>query len=630
MCGIAGIWHWPEKMPEASQEELLTMQRHLTHRGPDDQGIYRDGSLGLTHTRLAILDLTAAGHQPFVSSDGRHVLVFNGEIYNFRELREEYLRDVQFVSQSDTEVLLHMLLKMREGALPLLQGMFAFAWWDREKQELFLAVDRFGKKPLYFIKTDTLFAFASEPKALFKQASVAPELDQSIVAPYFLHEYVPPPRSGFRNIHRLEMGQYLLVTRRELAKREWWRPKFTPKKKITEKEALAKLDTLLGQAVARRMVADVPVGIFLSGGLDSTTIAWYMKRIKETDIHSCSVGFEEPSFNESAHATLAANQIGTHHHELVFKASRFRPAVQELLSVIDVPLADASLMPTYELSKLARGYMTVVLDGDGGDEIFGGYGTFLAADVSAYLDVIPSDIWRIIAKASRYLPTSYKYFSWDFKLKMFLRGMAYPLPYRNQVWLGSFHNEEMRELLETPYQPNVSDVFQTVDAAYEQCRDLTLFDQISYLTIRHYLQGDLLPKIDRATMAVSLEARTPFLDTDLVEFVMQLPVALKKNKRLLRQLMRGRIPDSIIDRPKQGFGIPLGLWLQDPLYEWAARVLHPTRISRVGVVRSEYVQKLLAEHKAKKANHRKKLWTIITFQLWYERWILQLPVEEIV
>lgn len=622
MCGIAGIWHKHGGVT-VSEDALVAMRDAIHHRGPDDAGVYIDGSLGLAHRRLSIIDTTSAGHQPMSTPDGRYTIVFNGEIYNYQELRNTYLSAQTFSSQSDTEVLLHLLAAQGYAILPHLRGMFAFAFWDKEEETLLLACDPMGKKPLYYSEINGTLLFASEPKAFIKSNVFTAEINKSCLPAYLLHEYVPAPATALQGVSVLPMGHYGLITKETTSIQSWWKPSFFPKIKISETAALKKLDALMAQSIERRLVSDVPVGIFLSGGLDSTTILWYMQHLKRGDIQSCSVSFSDASFDESSYVDKALESFDTIHHSLRFGVKEFLETISFLADTIDLPLADASLLPTYAVSQLAKQYMTVVLSGDGSDEIFAGYGTFKAGEVAEHLRFVPRGVWNLLSTVTAHLPVSHQYFSWDFKLKSFLRAVNYPLLKRNQIWLGAFKEDEMRRLLVSVPKNLHELLWQYVNALQPDMPKNLVLDAVSYATVCHYLQNDILVKLDRATMLSSLEARTPFLDLDLVEFVTHLPVALKRDKYLLKKLMRGRIADSIIDRPKKGFGIPLGRWFQGPLNAWLHDVLSVERVQRANLFQWPYVAKLIYEHEENRADHRKKLWTIISMQLWFERWSLK-------
>lgn len=618
MCGIVGIL--PRKVPfskDVLRADLLRMRDAISYRGPDDRGEFVTDEVGLGHRRLSILDLSHAGHQPMQTPDGKYSLVFNGEIYNFKQLREKYLNDVTLTSTSDTEVLLYLLQQRGLRILPNLKGMFAFAFWDGNKKELLLARDPFGKKPLYYIWQDDLFAFASEPKALFLLGGVAKKIDAGEQARYLLHEYVPSPATGWAGVKQLAMGEAAVVSKESMNISTWWKPLFNSKKNRSFSEAVKRFDELLGQAVERRMIADVPVGLFLSGGIDSTTILWYMRQAGAKDLHSCSVSFAQKSFDETEHIRLAAKHLQSEHHEMVFEVETFHRVLPELVERMDIPFADASLLPTYAVSGLARNYMKVVLSGDGADELLGGYGIFPAAQAASMVDWLPSQVWSWLEDMAFLLPVSHEYFSFDFKVKSFLKGMPYAQPRRNQIWLGSFTPGEMKKLLLV----EADGAFAAVDELADEVRGLSLFDALSLQFIRQYLQDDILVKLDRATMFHSLEARTPFLDVDLAEFLFTLPTEYKKDKRILKEVMRGRIPDEIIDRSKKGFGIPLGQWFCGPLKGWLRETLSEERVERAGLWHWPYVEQLIKEHIGRRVDHRKKLWTLCAYQLWHEEWV---------
>jgi asparagine synthase (glutamine-hydrolysing) len=620
MCGIVGKWN--RGGVEVGKGEVEKMIMSLVHRGPDEGGVYTDKGIGLGHRRLSIIDLTLAAKQPMVSGDGRYVLVFNGEIYNYRELRDEFLSDWKFVSKSDTEVLLDLLIVKREKALGLLKGMFALAFWDKEKSRLLLARDPFGKKPLYYIDTGDCFLFASEVKALLLDKAVSSSVDYGSAGKYFLHEYVPSPASGFRGVKQLPMGGCAVVDESGTKVERWWQPAFLPKARMSSEDEVAReFDGYLRKAVERRLVADVPVGLLLSGGIDSTSIGWYMQDLADSPIHSFSVSFKEKSFDEKGMASRAAESLGTKHHDVVFGVDQFRQALEELVKVIDVPFGDSSLLPTYWVSKEAVRWVKVALDGDGSDELLAGYGTFRAAEVSEKLPRVSPGFWNWLADMAGRLPTSYEYFSFDFKLKSFLRGLAYDLPYRNQIWLGSFTERELEKLWLAKEGVNDKNVFSCIDDLGSETRELKTIDAVSLLTIHHYLHNDILVKLDRASMAASLEARTPFLDVDLAEYVMKLPVKYKRDKYILKRVMRGRIPDEIVDRPKKGFAIPLGHWLRGPLYGWVGEVLDEDKVKEDGVLNWGFVKDLIEEHREGRSDHRKKLWTVLMWQLWYDNWV---------
>jgi len=620
MCGIAGIWSRDGALPLL--EDLNTMGAALTHRGPDDHHEVILGSCGLAHRRLSIIDLTDAGRQPMTTPDGRFTLVFNGEVYNYRQLAERYLSNVRLGSTSDTEVLLHLLAQRGVETLTEVRGMFALAMWDAKEEQLLLARDPFGKKPLFYSLEEGEVRFASEPKALLEVLEGnSPPLDRRAATSYFLYEYPPSPRTMWEGIQQLPAGSWMRISKSSTQTGTHWQPKYFPKNNESEVSAAKKLDSLLRQAVERRLVADVPVGLFLSGGLDSATVGWYVSELTEQPMHSFSVGFADPEFDELPHARRVAEHLGLQHHETIFGIDEFKAGVERLVSLVDMPLADASLLPTDLVSQLASEYVKVVLDGDGSDELLGGYGTFKAARAAEMMP-FRTQLAPFVQEIVALMPTHMGNFTWDFVLKAFARGLSYPLHRRNAIWLGSFTELELKSLLQSEFHGAISSVFEAPDAVAAQFTDETVVDRVSALTINGYLTNDILTKLDRATMYSSVEARTPFLDTDLADYIMRLPDAMKKDKYILKHLMRDRLPAGLVDRPKKGFGIPLGMWLQGPLADWASDIMNADKLKQQGVLNADYVQRLLREHQQGRADHRKKLWTLLSWQLWYDYWVI--------
>lgn len=617
MCGIVGILSKNQQAPD--QGLLEQMREVVTHRGPDDAGVFMSPQVALGHRRLSILDTTSAGHQPMTTPDGRFTLVFNGEIYNYRQLAQKYLAGLQLRSSSDTEVLLHLLAQQGMAVLNELRGMFAFALWDQTEQVLWLARDPFGKKPLYVQSAPIAVYFASELKSL--QVVAPASIDTKSNAQYFLYEYAPSPRTIYTGISQVPLGHYAKITKTSYESTSWWQPVFLPKHTAPAPALLKQCDQLLEQAVSRRLVSDVPVGVFLSGGIDSSAIAWYMRQQVAGPLHSFSVSFHEHSFNEAPYAELAAKALHTTHHDLRFSLEQFKQAIQTVVPIMDTPLGDASLLPTAAISFLAKEYVTVVLDGDGSDELLGGYGIFPAAAVAEKLKFLPGAAIKALQAGAALLPTKYHNFSFDFKVKSFLRGLPHALARRQQVWLGSFTPFEVRELLTPAWQHCDDDIFGPIDELAPQLQGLSTTDAVSRLLIQHYLHDDLLVKLDRSSMMASLEARTPFLDVDFAEFAMKLPNEWKQNKKILRQVMASRLDNVIVWRPKKGFGIPLGWWLKGPLHQWAQEVLNKGKLQADGILNPAVPSRLLREHKRGQADHRKKIWTLLAWQLWYDHWI---------
>lgn len=622
MCGIVGILN---KRPQSPDGAVLRRMRDIvSYRGPDAAGEYISGPIALGHRRLAVIDI-AGGAQPMSTPDGKFTIVYNGEIYNYQQLRAPLASKYQFRTNSDTEVLLYHLIEHGPQGIPLLNGMFAFALWDADAEKLLLARDRFGKKPLFYAQTKDVFVFASEIKSILQHPAIDSTLDPAALVRYFVYEYVPGPNTAFASIQKLPSGSWMKATRDTAKVGSWWQLKTAVDDfSLPITDATDQFDRLLDAAVSARMVADVPVGVLLSGGIDSSTIAWYMRQHAE-HVHSFSVSFPEESFNEAPYASLAARALGTTHHDIRFDLDAFEHTRVAAIERLDEPLADASLLPTLLVSQQAKQHVTVVLDGDGADELLYGYGTFCAYATSRWYEKIPATARAALEHAITRLPPRYTNFSFDFKLKSFIRGMPYSAGIRNQVWLGSFHNHELEYLLTPELRTYLHDLYQPTADLEQKFNTYTPLEQLSLTYLSHYLQEDILVKIDRATMYASLEARTPFLDPRLVSFVLKLPLHEKyracQGKRILKRVMRGRLPPDIITRKKQGFGIPLGAWLRGPLKPLLHSTLSPERITATGIINPVAVTQLIEEHLSGIADHRKKLWTLLIFQWWWERWV---------
>lgn len=624
MCGIAGVLHRTAS-GSADRDIIRRMRDVIAYRGPDSAGEYVEGPIGLSIRRLAIIDLTG-GTQPITSADGRYTIAFNGEIYNYHQLRKPLESLFPFRTQSDTEVLLYHLIAHGPDGLNDLNGMFAFALWDKKKEELFLARDRFGKKPLYYAELPHVFLFGSEPKSLLAFPDFPRALDDEAITKYFLYEYVPTPQTPYMAMKKLSPGHLLRVSKSETRMHRWWAltpPASEYAPRFGAESLAAQFDAHLHAAVQDRMVADVPVGVLLSGGIDSTTIAWYMRQHTK-QLHSFSVSFHEGTFDESSYATMAADALGTTHHAIPFSLENFHTTLKRFREDADEPLGDASFLSTLLVSQEAKKNVTVVLDGDGADELLLGYDTFPAYQASLLLERLPGLFQHAASMFADSLPTRYTNFSLDFKLKSFLRGMPFSGAVRNQVWLGSFHDKELSALLTPRFREHLPTLYQPVTNLEQEFQHLLPLEQLSAVYVCTYLSDDILLKIDRATMFASLEARTPYLDPRLVSFVLQLPLRERyhawKGKRILKDVMKGRIPEPILQRPKKGFGIPIGQWLRGPLKSLLQETLAAEKIAASGILKPAEVQRLVDEHLAGKADHRKKLWTLMAFQWWLERW----------
>ena len=625
MCGIAGIIG-PEPSETSALEAMLTA---LIHRGPDDGGMrvlsYGNQHVALGHRRLSIIDLSAAAHQPMSNEDGSLWLSFNGEIYNFRELRRQLeAKGHVFGSRTDSEVIVHGYEEYGTGIFERLNGMFACALWDAKNRSLIMARDRFGQKPLYYWQDGSRLAFASELKALLKYPAIRPELDPMSLSRYLICEYVPASHCLIKDVRKLEAGSYLVFKDNRLTIRPYWDLSFGQAPAFaSEHEAAARLEQELKAAVGRHLESDVPLGVFLSGGIDSSAIVALMSELRPPEsIKTFSIGFSEASFDEAPYARQVAEYFGTEHHQQILSAGKLLEILPEIWRLMDEPLADASIIPTYLLAKFTREHVTVALGGDGGDELFCGYDPFVAHKLARAIDWLPG--WvpeKIFAPLANLLPASEKNMSFDFRLKQTIKGLPYPLPIRNQVWLGSFSLEEQKALLQPDIwraagaaEPYAEIMATDKSGAYRDCQD-----ELIYLYCKYYLAGDILTKVDRASMACSLEVRAPFLDAEFADFANALPSSLKlkgfTRKYLLKKALAGRLPETIIKRPKKGFGIPLSAWLKGQLNPMAAQMLASE--SAAEFFRPAELRELLQQHSLGRKDNRKQIWTILTFLAWH-------------
>ena len=646
MCGICGIVGPPrEPVP---QDVLRRMNNALFRRGPDDEGYYVDhlAGIGIGHRRLSVIDLET-GHQPLGNTDGRIQVVVNGEIYNFKEVRRELEQlGFRFRTNSDCEVVAHGYEAWGADLLPKLDGMFALVIWDGRHRQLVLARDRMGKKPMYFAfvgpRRDRLI-FASELKALVQH----PDFDRTVsptgLAAYLTYEGLPETQTIYASAHKLLPGTAMRYSA-EGSTEHWafWHLQFGDRSPAwsevdgRDEDALAEsLWKRIRSATEARLISDVPLGVLLSGGIDSSMVAAAMADVvPPSQIKTFSVTFADPSFDESSHARKVAEHLGTEHYEERLSPATMTEILPEVADFLCEPLGDGSIMPTYLLSKFARQTVTVALGGDGGDEMFLGYPTFQADAVARKLEGVLSraqvgGLGQTAGRLARLLPVSTKNFSFDFKVKRFAQGLGFRDDYRHQAWMGSFMPAEVQAVL----HPEARASALLVDP-YETIRRFTdtgpargirdHFDAAVYQYVRLYLIANVLVKVDRASMARSLEVRAPLLGREVVEFAAAIPGRMRLNglttKYLLKKAARGRLPDEIIDRPKKGFGMPIGQWLRGPLRELGESLLAPARLAREGFLAPVEVERLWSEHQRGIADHRKALWTLVVFQLWLERY----------
>lgn len=626
MCGIAGFVD-PGARVADPEAVLGRMTSAVLHRGPDDEGRFVGDGAWLGHRRLSIIDL-AGGHQPLASEDGSVVIVFNGEIYNFEGLRDGLReRGHVFATNSDTEVLVHLYEEKGRALLDDLVGMFAFALWDRRRRRLLVARDRMGQKPLYWCETPGGgFAFGSELRAVMAHPHVDRVVDAAALRKYLLHDAVPAPHSILAGVHKLQSGEWLEWEAGRVTRGFYWDQTY-PDPDSLPREEQALQDMLwerLRESTRLRLIADVPLGVFLSGGIDSTTVVSLMADLMPPDrIKTFSIGFENPSFDESSHAREVATWFGTDHREEILSPQVMIDLLPDILRSMSEPLADGSLVPTYLLARFTRRHVTVALGGDGGDELLLGYPTFQAEQAARALHLVPRAFWSRVARPIAHrLPVSTDNISLDFKVKRFVDGMAWPPDERHFVWIGTMAPDVQERLLsrEVLAATRGLDVFEEVARYRARCRPRDDFDRLSYLYSKLYMQDDILVKVDRATMAHGLEARAPFLDHRVVELLCALPTRFKLRgttmKYLLKRMLRGRVPDAVIDRPKKGFGMPIAEWLKGPLRPLAEELLAEDALREDGFFDPKAVRALLADHLAGRHDHRKPLWSLLAFQLW--------------
>ncbi len=627
MCGIAGI----QQRDGATRPDpavLRAMTDAILHRGPDDEGHEHLGATALGFRRLSIVDLSG-GHQPMPNEDRRVWVVMNGEIYNHRALRNELAaRGHTFRTHADTEVIVHGWEEWGEKLPERLLGMFAFAVLDTRDGTLFLARDRFGQKPLFFAETGAAFVFGSELRALRRHPSVSSRIDRVALRKYLAHEMVPCPHAILEGVRKLPPGHRMTVRGGRVATLgAYHTQRYSPKPPVSDAEAKEELWAHLKRSVASQLMADVPLGVFLSGGVDSSTL---VAAIREVDpgrkLLTFSIGMEERSFDESRYAAEVARLFGTDHRTHAFTSAEMRDTVRDLPRLLDEPFADASLLPTYLLSRFTRETVTVALGGDGGDELLAGYDMFAAHRVAKwYGRLVPRALERaVVAPLVRALPVSAANMSLGFRARQFLRGARLPEELRTWGWISSFHPHEIAAALRPealgPESESYASLFSEVVALDRDVRGEDPIDRQVHALVGTYLAEDILTKVDRASMAVSLEVRAPFLDHELSDWVNALPASMKmrggEKKWLLRETMRGRLPDSILDRPKKGFGIPLAKWLREDMHDWARSTLDDLGADLGHIVRADHAQRLLAEHRAGRADHRKQLWTLLCLGVW--------------
>jgi len=621
MCGIAGFTRFNHSMGDA--HTLKAMGHAILHRGPDAGGEYLDEHIGLAHRRLSIIDLSEAGNQPMSSTDSSIVIAFNGEIYNFLELREELEQQGHtFNTHTDTEVILALYQQHGKACLEKLNGMFAFALWDKQQQQLFLARDRIGKKPLYYFQQDGRFAFASEIKSLLTLPNIPRDIRPDAVYDFFAYQYIPDPKSIFKHIHKLPPGHYMTINADGIEIEQYWDVSLKNISSDSESQLTEKLLALATRCTKRRMISDVPLGAFLSGGIDSSGVVAMMAKLSDTPVKTCSIGFDEKRFNETEFAQIVADQYKTEHHEFTVHQN-VKDNLEKIVRYFDEPFADPSLVPTYFVSELARQQVTVAIAGDGGDEVFAGYEKYTIDDIENRLRnkfprwirkrVFPT-LANLLAKNNATVCRKGKTLLTSLSLEPAMGFYLSNAQIDDRHW-NALVKPQVKQAL-NKYHPSKL----TTDA-YEKSDGQDHLSKILYADMKTYLPGDILVKVDRMSMANSLEVRAPILDKEIIEFSATLPSKLKFNngekKYILKEAFKPLLPDDILYRKKMGFSVPLASWLRGELKELAEDYLFSKSNGIQQFFKMEVVQDLWQQHQDNKVDHSNLLWSMLMFQMWW-------------
>jgi asparagine synthase (glutamine-hydrolysing) len=623
MCGIAGFISKTERPAAESRAMLDRMCRIITHRGPNEQGMMTAGRAALGMRRLSIIDLKT-GQQPIYNEDGNLAVVFNGEIYNFQELKIELEKlGHKFKTHSDTETIVHSYEEYGADCVNHLRGMFAFAIWDQAKQALFIARDRVGKKPLYyFVSNEGDLVFGSELKVLLEHGSLRPEVDTAALDAYMTFGYVPEEFCILKGVKKLLPGHFLTFAEGKVSTKQFWDFDYSETLIKSEDEYVETLREKIKDAVKVRLISEVPLGAFLSGGVDSSTIVGFMSQLLGQPVKTFSIGFEEDSFSELKYARIAAKHFSTEHHEFIVTPDMCDVA-DELVWHFDEPFADSSALPTYMVSKLAREHVTVALSGDGGDELFAGYTRYVTDRKRSGFAKLPAAVRSgVLQPVSEMLPSGAfgKNYLYNVSLDPIGR-------YLNSI--SHYSAMQKKSLYSAALREKLNGTFGAAEHIYrryaEAVRSGDPVDALLYLDSKTYLPGDILTKVDRMSMAVSLEARVPLLDHELIDFVTKIPADMKlkglETKHIFKKAARGIVPDAILDRPKQGFGVPINEWINLQLRDRMLGMLNEKRTVERGYFESAYVQNLLSEHQRGRRDHAWALWGLWMLELWHRRYI---------
>jgi asparagine synthase (glutamine-hydrolysing) len=625
MCGITGKICFNQD--EVSEQDILLMNEKIIHRGPDDGGIYisPDKKVGLGHRRLSIIDLSPLGHQPMNYMD-RYWIVFNGEIYNFQEKREMLENEgYVFKSKSDTEVILALYDKFGKKCLEHLRGMFAFAIYDEKEKVIFCARDRIGKKPFKYYLDDNVFIFASELKAILTQKEYCKEPDYIAIHHYLTLQYCPAPLTGFKDIKKLEPAHYLFIDlkTKKIEKERYWKLNYFQKLDLSEDEWKKIIMSKLEECVKLRMIADVPLGAFLSGGIDSSAVVGMMSKLSDKPVKTFSIGFKEEKYNELKYARIIAKKFKTDHKEFIVAPDTVK-LLPMLVKQYEEPYADSSALPTYYVSKMTRDFVTVALNGDGGDENFGGYESYRFYKITLLYDKFRFLHKWLVLPLSKFLSDTIKN---DFlnKVYRFAKILSQDPSRRFTNFMCHFNNE-MKNDLYTDGMKKITEGIDSFDILPQKAKGSGVsdkMDKVFYSDLTSYLPDDLMPKVDIASMSVALEGRSPFLDHELLELTCQIPSNLKlkglnQKKYILKKSLEGFISDEILYRPKMGFGIPLDSWFRNELKDCTYQTLLSDKAINRGIFKKEEIKRILDTHTQTGINRGYYIWNLLTLELWFQ------------
>ncbi|MBU3911971.1 MAG: asparagine synthase (glutamine-hydrolyzing) [Candidatus Omnitrophica bacterium] len=638
MCGICGKISLSGNVTE---ELIRKMCGVLTHRGPDDEGMWiaagvdsrfrgndRCCNIGLGHRRLAIIDLSPAGHQPMSNEDESMWIVLNGEIYNFIELRETLeKKGHRFKSHTDTEVVLHLYEEKGTECLKDLRGPFAFAIWDSRKERLFIARDRIGKKPIFYTYKNQTLTFASEIKAILQDPEVSAEVNRPAITDYLSYGYTPTPETMFKGIMKLPPAHFMIYEKGNIRLEKYWELDFSKKLKLSEREYCDRTMDMLEECTKIRLISDVPLGAFLSGGIDSSAVVYMMSKLSSKPVKTFSIGFDEESHSELKYASIIAKRFNTEHREYIV-----RPNAIELLPKLvwhyNEPYADSSALPSYYVAQMTRQEVAVALNGDGGDECFGGYERFMAARYAELINKMPIPFKKKIIEAIiKRIPESLEFKDFKTRLRRFLVMSSKSYKERHYNWMAIFNDHEKNSLFTDEFNKEISgrSSFSYLDKAFNECGSLDIVDKVMCADIKTNLLDDLLVKMDIATMANSLEGRSPFLDHKMMEFCAAMPSNMKikgtKLKYILKKALSKALPKEILSRGKMGFGVPLDAWFRNELKGYSYDILMSDKAINRGYFKKEAVKKLLDEHVAAKANNGARIWSLLFLELWHREFI---------